>query len=136
MNPRVFHVHRIEDAQRVVQEIGWRLKVAGPVSVLLAKIGEEDEHAQWQRRYRKLVALISEQVQVGGRLYSPRVWDAELKGRFLIPEEIELPGGRIYSQAPSTKRMAREARDEYLGQVREFASEQGIFLQHPETEGA
>lgn len=108
--------------------------MGGPVSVLLSKVGEENEFAAWQRRYRKLVALISENVPVGGRTYSPRVWDAELKGRFLLPDEIELPGGRIYSQTPSTKRMTRDAREEYLAHVREFAAEYGLTLQHPEEQ--
>jgi len=134
MNPRVFHIFRTPDVVQIAEHITRRLKAAGPVNVLVTQLGDE-EFALWQRRYRKLTVLLSEHVRLdGGVRQTPTWWSIFLKAQFLIAEEFRLPDGRIHYQLPSTKDMGREARAEFLSDVREFAAERGIALQHPEEQ--
>ncbi len=135
MTPKVYRIASRDDVARLGAEIGLRLRVAGPCEAYVTQAGEGTEFAAWQRRYRKLVALLSEQVVVDGVRYSDRVWDLTMKGRFTLPQEATLADGKKYTWLKSTKDMTREERDEFLRRVREFAAEHGIALQHPDEEG-
>lgn len=134
MTPKVYRIASREDVARLGAEIGLRLRIAGPCEAYVTQAGGGTEFAAWQRRYRKLVKLISEQVVVEGQRFSDRVWALTLKGRFTLPVETMLADGRQYSYLRSTKDMSRDERDEYLDRVREYAAEHGVFLQHPEEE--
>lgn len=136
MTAKVYQVRSPAEVPRIAQDVLWRLKISGPVEVVVSKVGEPSEYQAWMRRYHKLVALVSEQHVEGGRTYSPRVWDVAFKEMFLVPEEVDLPDGRVVSRLPSKRSMPREQRDEFLSKVREFAAERGIFLKHPEEEQA
>lgn len=135
MNPRLFHVRQRSEIDRVAQDIAWRLKIGGTVEVLVADPGESDERSRWMRRYHKLVALVAEQVVHDGNRYSPRVWDLTFKDMFLTATELRLASGKVVLDRPLKREMNRADRDAFLEQVQEFAAAQGVFLQHPETEG-
>lgn len=135
MTPKVYRIASRDDIARLVPELAVRLRIAGPCEAYVTQAGEGTEFAAWQRRYRKLVALLSEQVVVDGVRYSDRVWDLTMKGRFTLPQEATLADGKKYTWLKSTKDMTREERDEFLRRVREFAAEHGIALQHPDEEG-
>ena len=136
MSAQIYHVRSPAEVERIRQDVLRRLKLFGPVEVVVSKVGEPGEYQAWMRRYHKLVALVSEQHVEGGKTYSPRVWDVAFKEMFLLPDEVELPDGRTVPRLPSKRAMTREQRDEFLSKVREWAAERGVHLKHPEEEGA
>lgn len=133
MIPRLYRVYQPRDIRKVTIDIEARLRIAEGCEVYVTKVGGGSEWQYWQRRYRKLCDLLSH-VEVEGVKYSPRVWSVALKERFLLPDEIRLPNGRIHQQLPSTRDMDREALDSYLAQCQDYAAEFGVFLTHQERE--
>jgi hypothetical protein len=121
-----------EDVRIVAEALRSRLKLAGRGASVTISDLSRGELADWHRRYRKLVDLISESVVERGSRYSPRVWHVALKEMYLIPDELRLPSGATIWQTPSTARMSAEERDEYLEKVMDFAASHGIFLERQE----
>jgi hypothetical protein len=118
----------------IAQDVAWRLKLAGPVKVVVSQVRDEDEYSLWMRRYHQLLSMISANVQKSGQWLKVSEWDLVMKADFLPLDEISLPDGRMFHQLQSKRKLSRQLRDEFLSQVREFAAEYGLTLQHPETE--
>lgn len=134
MRPIRLRVASKEDVARAAAEISRAVRIAGPCEALITKAGERSEYEMWMRRYHKLVALIAEHAERDGRRLRDSEWDLVLKADFLPLDEVTLADGRVYHQLPSKKKLSREARDDFLNRVREFAAEYGIALQHPDEE--
>lgn len=135
MTAQVYQVRSPAEVNRITQDVLRRLKLFGPVEVVVTKLGEPSEYQAWMRRYHKLVALVAQNVEKDGRFLRDSEWDLLFKADFLPLDEVLLPDGRVYPQLMSKTKLTRDAREDFLNRVREFAAGYGIFLQHPE-EGA
>jgi hypothetical protein len=72
---------------------------------------------------------------MGGKRYRMDVWDLMLKEMFLLPEEVELPNGKVIVQRPSKTRLSREEREKFLQDSKEYAArEHGVALINPEED--
>lgn len=132
MTAKVYQVRSPAEVPRIAQDVLWRLRISGPVEVVISKVGEPSEYQTWMRRYHKLVALVAQNVEKDGRFLRDSEWDLIFKADFLPLDEVLLPDGRVYPQLMSKTKLTRDAREDYLNRVREFAAGFGIFLQHPE----
>lgn len=96
------------------------------------------------RRYRQLCRLNAESPVVAfaddgsviERRYNAEAWHVYFKRQFLDPIVIDLPGGAVREELPSTAKLSPEAMDEFIDRVREASAERGVHLSPPEEESA
>jgi hypothetical protein len=123
-----------EDAKRMLEEVSRRMRIVGAVEITLSD-PDSGEYARWMRRYHQLAKLLADSATVGGRRYRMDVWDLMLKEMFLLPEEVELPNGKVIVQRPSKTRLSREEREKFLQDSKEYAArEHGVALINPEED--
>ena len=125
------------DLARLRIEIGRRLRVTGKPAEVAVSDPDDGERARWMRRCHKLIALLSESVRVEEVRYPPSAWDLMLKDRFLVPDEVRLPNGKVALERPRKRDMTKQERADFLEQVMEYAArEHGVALVNPEEEAA
>ena len=75
--------------------------------------------------YWAVLAEISEQIKPNAS-YSPEIWHAYFKTLFLPGRMLELPGGKVVEQEPTTTGLTVAQFSEYVEKVISWSAEKGL----------
>ena len=90
--------------------------------------GKVKRSSEANRRYWKLIHLISENIKPNGSIYKPETWHIYHKGRYLGMNDITLPSGQVITIPQSTTDLDSVDFSNYMQNVEVWAAEHGVYL--------
>lgn len=91
---------------------------------------EEKRSSEANRRYWKILGLLSEKLPVQGNQFSSEAWHVWFKFKFLGAADIKLPNGKALTQPKSTANLDKGEFNEYMTQVEVWANEHEVYLEY------